>query len=242
MGHWFLDYPICHRGAHWFEGIDENSYESFQKAIELGLPFEIDVHLNKDGDIFIHHDVSFKRLGGQNLNLTKRTSEELGKLKTPCSRYGIVLLKDLLKLVKGQVPIVIEIKHTRRDYLLEKRLIETLAGYPGEYSLQCFYPFAIKYLKKQKLGRPLGLLSGPLKNEPIAYPFKVFVKSLCMAPSLSPDYIAHQWDCLADRAPQRMREDFGIPLIGWTIEDEQSADFARRFADNFIFENLNLKA
>ena len=239
MQPWFLKYPICHRGAHWFEGVDENSFEAFERAIAMGLPFEIDVHLSLDGEVFIHHDKSFQRLGGQNINLTNRTSSQLIELRTRNSAHGIVLLRDLLKLVKGQVPLVIEIKHTRRDNALEDRLIETLKGYSGEYSLQCFYPFSITYLKKQGLSCPLGLLGGPLKDEPIAYPFKVFVKSLCMAPKLKPDYIAYQWDCLAKRAPQRMREDFEIPLIGWTVTDELSKSFCERYSDNYIFENLS---
>ncbi len=238
MSQWFLDYPICHRGAHWFAGIDENSYESFEKAISLGLPFEIDVHLSRDGEVFIHHDTSFERVGRRKIDLTQRSSEELFDLRTPQSNYGVMLLKDLLILLKGQVPLVIEIKHNRKDYLLEERLLETLEGYKGEYALQCFHPFVIKYLKEKKLNCPLGLLAGPLKEESIHYFFKVFVKSLCMAPKLAPDYIGYQWDCLALRAPKRMREHFDIPLIGWTVKDQDAYDFTMRFADNIIFENL----
>jgi hypothetical protein len=122
---------------------------------------------------------------------------------------------------------------------LEERLIELLRDYKGEYSLQAFYPFSLKFLKAKKVSCPVGLLAGPLKDDKIAYPLKIFIKSLCMAPQLKPDYIGYQWDFLAQRAPQRMREKFDIPLIGWTVKDEASRDFTKRFGDNYIFENLD---
>ncbi|MCR9204732.1 MAG: hypothetical protein NXH75_09155 [Halobacteriovoraceae bacterium] len=235
---WFTKYPIAHRGWHWLEGVDENSYEAIDLGIQKDLPIEFDVYLSKDGVPYIHHDPNLKRMTGQDLYGPDLTSQELKHIKTHHSEQGIPLLKDVLNRVRGKVPLVIELKRVRGDFALEEALLDILKDYKGEFSIQGFHPGTLNFFRKQKVGFPLGMLSGSFVGEELHYFLKVMLKSLCLSPFLKPDYIGYEWDQLSQRAPQEIREKYEIPLLGWTVKDSLSQKFVENWGDNIIFENL----
>ena len=69
---------IGHRGA---KGIaPENSLSGFKKAVELGTDaVELDVHLSKDNQLVVFHDMDLKRLTGQKILIKQLTFRELKK-------------------------------------------------------------------------------------------------------------------------------------------------------------------
>jgi len=241
---WFLEKPIAHRGFHWIGGIDENSYEAFEEGISRGFPLELDVHLSRDGVPFVHHDLSLERMTGHDVRATSLVATDLKKMKLPHSKKGVPLLKDILELVNGRVPLVIELKRTRDDSHLELAVESILTNYKGEYSIQSFHPKSLLFFRDSRLKPTTGLLSGrihgSLKEEDLRYSIRLMLGSLCLVPFLKPDYIGYEWQGLNDGAPQRMREKYQIPLIGWTVKNNSSQDFCSRFGDNIIFENLTL--
>lgn len=237
--HWIVQTPIAHRGYHWVAGIDENSWEAFELALEAGVPFECDLHLSKDGEVFIHHDNDLLRMASNPAYISELTSHELKKIKTTHSGKGIVSLKQLLKLVQGRVPIVLEIKRTRLDNDLEKRTLEVLKHYRGDFALQSFHPQSLLYIKKHNPDVVIGLLSGQESLNHLWVPTKILLRSLSLVNLINPTYVAFEWSGIHKRAPQEIRKR-GIPLISWTVRDEKSLGVSQRFADNMIYENLNL--
>ena len=237
---WFTREPIAHRGYHWEEGVDENSREAFELALEKRVPFECDLHLSKDGEVFIHHDYSLERMTGYKKNIGEVSSSELDNLKTYQSSYGVTPLKDLLKRVNGEVPIVLEIKRSLSSNKLEKRTLEILKGYRGEFSLQGFHPQSLFYCRKECKDINLGLLSGGESLSHLLLPTRVLLRSMSFISLLKPQYLAYEWSALHKRAPQEMRERYEIPLLAWTINDEKSLGISKLLADNIIYENLEL--
>lgn len=235
---WFLEKPIAHRGWHWVDGIDENSWEAIELGVEKGHPIEFDVHLSKDGFPFIHHDLNLKRMTGMDVRGTSLKKEELKKINSFKSQKGIPFLEDVLTFVNGRVPLVIEIKRTQSGHVLERAVLETMKSYKGDYSLQAFHPQSLEVIKSEGHGAPLGLLSGSMDDAGISLLSRVTIRSLCLAPYFKPDYIGYQWDCVSQRAPQEIREQYGIPLLAWTVRDEEAALFCKRWADNIIFEQI----
>ena len=51
----FAKHGVAHRGLHG-PLTYQNSPLSFRLAVEWGYPFETDVHLSKDGSLFLNHD------------------------------------------------------------------------------------------------------------------------------------------------------------------------------------------
>lgn len=68
---------IAHRGAS--KKAPENSLQAFALAVEEGVQrIEMDLHMSKDGEIYLCHEDSTARVGGKNLVISKSTAEEIG--------------------------------------------------------------------------------------------------------------------------------------------------------------------
>jgi glycerophosphoryl diester phosphodiesterase len=107
----FLSAPIAHRALHDAEqGVPENSRGAVQRAVRAGYGIEIDVHLSADGRAVVFHDDTLDRLTHTTGPVAKRTARELSDLVLKGSDERIPMLSDVLELVDGQVPILIEIK------------------------------------------------------------------------------------------------------------------------------------
>jgi glycerophosphoryl diester phosphodiesterase len=235
---WYEINPIAHRGFHWSPGIDENSFEAFELAIEKGTPFECDLHLSKDGEAFIHHDFNLKRMTGIDQTIGELRSHELRKIKTFQSEKGIMSLKELLSFIAGKVPIVLEIKRTLSDDRLEARVLELLTNYRGDVTIQSFHPQSLLFFRKQKSDLILGLLAGKESLNDLSWGTRILLQSLSFAAFIRPDYIGYEWTGLHRRAPQEMRKNRHIPLISWTVNDKKSLEISKLLADNIIYENL----
>ena len=100
--------PFAHRGVHSL--FPENSMPAFEDAIKLNLGIELDIHLTKDEQIVVFHDDNLKRMTGANEYIKMLTYEQIKQYKLNNTEHTIPLLRDVLNLVKGKVPILIEIK------------------------------------------------------------------------------------------------------------------------------------
>ncbi|MAF77366.1 MAG: hypothetical protein CME60_04335 [Halobacteriovoraceae bacterium] len=236
---WLSQEPIAHRGFHWQDGIDENSYEAFKLAIEKNRPIECDLHLSRDGEVFIHHDASLERMSAKALKIAELSSSELRKVRTFHSDRPIMSLKELLAMVHDQVPLVLEVKRTLPNNLLEKRVLELISTYKGRYSLQSFHPLSLLFLRNQAPKAVLGMLIGEESLGHLIWGQRVLLKSLALSHVIKPQYIAQEWSGLHKRAPQELRERLEIPLLAWTVKDERSLRISRKYADGIIYENID---
>lgn len=102
----------AHRGLHNLsEGVPENSMAAFRRAAEHGYGIELDVQLTRDGQVIVAHDYDLKRICGIEKEIDSLTYEELSRFPILGTEERIPLLEDVLKLVKGQVPLIVEIKY-----------------------------------------------------------------------------------------------------------------------------------
>lgn len=116
---------IAHRGMHSIKnGIPENSIKAFEKAIENSYIIELDVHILKDKSVIVFHDDNLKRMTGLNKDVRDVSYNEIKDLKLQNTNFNIPLLKDVLKLVDGKVPIIIELKTDVKCGSLEKETIK----------------------------------------------------------------------------------------------------------------------
>ena len=108
---------IAHRGASYYA--PENSLAAIKLAWELGSNgAECDVRLTKDNQIVLCHDGNTERLADKNLEIAKSTYSDLQKLTLKLQKNNsawfegqkIPLLKDVLKVMRKDQLLVIEIK------------------------------------------------------------------------------------------------------------------------------------
>ena len=158
---WLYKKPIAHRGYYNNkEGIIENSISAFKRAIEKGYNIEFDINITKDNKVIIYHDDTFRRMFHLYKNVYDLTLSEIKELRYENSDDEIIELKDLLKLVKGKVGLVVEFKAStpENNARLVKEAMKHLIKYDGDYVVQSFDPRLVKLLKDQYPYIPRGQL------------------------------------------------------------------------------------
>lgn len=137
---------IAHRGLHDCDA-PENSLKAFENAVNKGVAAELDVRLTKDGRIVVFHDSDLNRMCSADVRVSDMTYEQLSTFRLKDSDEKIPLLSEVLRLVNGRVPLLIEIKDGAPIWTLEKRLCHLLKSYKGEYAVESFNPFSLLWFR-----------------------------------------------------------------------------------------------
>ena len=161
---------IAHRG--YPVKYPENTLTSFQAALDLNYSHvELDVHLSKDGVPVVLHDYSVKRMTGQKGMVYDYTLDEL-KMFQVGEFERIPTLEETLKLLKGDITIVVELKQAGDLYQdLEKKVLEIMRR--TNTFEQCmvisFDHFSIARMRRLDSDVRLGITSS--NSMPYDFPF-----------------------------------------------------------------------
>src|SRR5512147_108799 len=130
---WLLETPIAHRGLHDARyGVIENSLPAFWTAARGGFPAELDVRLLADGAVVVFHDRDLDRMTGATGPIAARNARELRAILLSGGAAGddpriddarIPLLSDVLDLIAGATPLLIEVKNEGEVGPLERALL-----------------------------------------------------------------------------------------------------------------------
>lgn len=242
MDYLLVDY--AHRGLHDAEA-PENSLAAFSKAIENDHGIEIDVQFSSDGEIFVFHDESLKRMCGVDKKLHELTAEEIKTYRLLNSDESIPTLDEVFKLVDGRVPLLIEIKFYSRTNELCAMLADALDKYYGVFAIQSFDPRALKYFKKHRPRFSRGQLVGkPLpraqrKGTAMANPFINFMLTHLLCNFMSrPDFISIENRHAKELGFVLATEVFKAKGFIWTVRTNKQYAFFKRQGYINIFENI----
>lgn len=228
---------IAHRGYHNNKkGIPENSVLAFKKAIDNNYLIELDVRLTKDKKLVVFHDDNLKRVCGVNKMVKDLTYRELLRYNLFDTTLKVPLFSDVIKLVNGRVPILIETKYHNRYGVLEKILINELSNYKGLYAIQSFYPMSLLWLKINTKDIPIGLLSSNFKND-LNRLKSIIGKTLILDLFFKTDFISYDVKGLPNNYLSYKRNKKKIVI--WTIKNKKDYDLARQYTDSLICENFD---
>ena len=228
---------IAHRGYYNNKkGIPENSVLAFKKAIDNNYLIELDVRLTKDKKLVVFHDDNLKRVCGVNKKVKDLTYKELLKYNLFDTTLKVPLFSDVIKLVNGRVPILIETKYHNRYGVLEKILINELSNYKGLYAIQSFYPMSLLWLKRNTKDIPIGLLSSNLKNDSNRLK-SIIGKTLILDLFFKTDFISYDVKGLPNSYLSLKKDKKKIVI--WTIKNKKDYDLARQYTDSLICENFD---
>ena len=231
---WIKNRPIAHRGLHDNNiSIPENSLVSFEKAIEKNYPIEIDVQITSDNKIVVFHDKDLLRACGEKSKVSQLTTAELQKFSIFGTVHKIPTFKEALETINGDVPLLIELKNFSLNRTLEKKVIKALVNYKGDFALQSFNPFAVRWIKKHS-NYAVGQLAKEFKKPFI---IKCFLNHLLLNKNMHIDFVAIDKDALPNKKVEFYKSK-GLPILSWTITSEQEQNNAEKHCDNIIFENF----
>jgi len=229
---WLTDRPIAHRGLHDIaRGRPENSLAAFDAAVAGHYAIECDLHLAADGVPVVFHDDHLGRLTGEYAYVGDLTSTELGDLRLADTSERIPRLDDLLALVRGRAPLVIELKHVAgRDAGLASAAVSRLKRYDGPAALMSFDPALIADIKAADPHLPRGLTAnGDWRRG------REHLRSMLR---LGVDFISYSIADLPTPVPVLARQILRIPLICWTVRTPEELRKAKTWTDQITFEGF----
>ena len=228
----------AHRGLHNGERA-ENSMSAFKAAVSGGYGIELDVRLSKDGRLVVFHDDTLDRVCGREGRVIDFTAEELATFKLNSTDDGIPLFSDVLSLVDGRVPLLVEIKEDPGVSAVSEATCEILKGYKGEFIIESFNPLSLRVVKKSYPQIPRGILSQRYyEYEKYRKPLYFLLQSLLLNFLCRPAFIAYDHRHAKAFGLRLVRGIFGVPTLAWTVRSSEEELVARKNGfDGIIFEN-----
>ena len=223
---------ISHRGIYDNEKIFENSIEAIRKAVKKGYTVEIDIHLTKDNRLVVFHDYNTKRITKEDLVIENHTYKEINNQKI----IHIPLLEEVLKIVNGKVPLLIEIKQNRKVGKLEQELVNTLKNYKGDYAIQSFNVKTIYWFKKHYPNILRGQLSSNHQKAKIFFVKKYFLKKMLFNFLTKPNFISYNYKELTIKEIKKLKKKYIV--LGWTIKTKTEYNKYIKYYDNLICEQF----
>lgn len=230
----------AHRGLHNNQtDAPENSMKAFQKAVKSGYGIEMDIQLSKDNVPVVFHDFTLERVCGVKGKVSDYTYEQLQQFLLCHSRERIPRLTDVLKLVDGKVPLIIEFKIERFDLALCKVADQILREYKGLYCMESFNPLGVFWYRRNHKEIMRGQLSDAFHREGIYKgPLYFVLENLLFNFLTQPDFIAfnHKYPRMLSRSI--VHRLYGNTAAAWTIKNQQELEKAKRYFDIFIFDSF----
>lgn len=232
----------AHRGLHGEVGEEpfaaENSLTAFSRAVERGFGIELDVHVSRDGEVVVFHDDTLKRVTGKCGRVKDMTLAELRELSLSGTADTIPTLKEVLGLVGGRVPLLIEIKETGFDHSISEATAQILKDYKGEFIVESFSPLAFGAIRREIPGTPCGFLADKLTDNEKFRSFKYrLIQRFLLNAAARPAFIAMNHKRSRMFPLPLIKRVFKTPTLAWTIrsEKEEREAYANGFS-GVIFE------
>lgn len=228
--------PIAHRGLHDLNGnVWENTLSAAQRAIDSGYAIECDVVLSADGTAIVHHDIELKRLCGQSGFVWQRTADEFAAFRVGGTDDHPPRLSELLDIVAGRVPLIVEIKGVPgHDAGLVASVANDLTTYDGEVAVMSFDHWLIRDFGCIPHHIPRGLTAMGIKQQEIEAHFSMLAHDI--------DFVSYHVRELSNPFLRFVREKLSMPVISWTVRDQETAAISAKGADQITFEGFTPKA
>ena len=217
----------------------ENSLNAMRKAVEAGYGIEFDIQLSKDDVPVIFHDASLKRMCGVDGKVWDYTLEELQKMKLANSNETIPTLEQVLGVVDGKVPLIIEYKMDRVDTKVCELGNAILEKYNGVYCMESFHPFAVKWYRDNRPDVIRGQLSQDFSKTDYKGIQYWAMTHLLLNFLTRPDFIAYNHKD-KDIFSRRLCAQLGALSVAWTIKNREQYEEAKPYFDLVIFDSFIL--
>lgn len=228
---------IGHRGAAGY--CPENTFASFNKALELGVDFlEIDLQMTKDGELIIIHDPTVNRTTNGKGKVKDLTLKEIHQLDAGSwfhprfSGEKVPIFSEFLDKYAGVTGLLIELKKPSLYPHIEEKVANELikrgleSGENKQIIIQSFDKISLKRFHHLLPSVPIGVLiknnvvNGISTNELIGF-------------SSFASYVNPKITMINKRLIKRIQR-HGFKTIIWTVKKKSDVKLLRHFDINGI--------
>ncbi|MBQ8907337.1 MAG: glycerophosphodiester phosphodiesterase [Clostridia bacterium] len=226
----------AHRGL-WGKRLAENSLSAFRAAVEAGVGIELDVQLSADGEVVVFHDDHLGRVTGENARVREKTAKELAALSLSGTGEGVPTLKEVLAVVDGKVPLLVELKSDYARTLLCEKTAAILDTYKGPYMIESFHPLIVRWFRRHRpavvRGQLYSWVYGKRGNRSLSF---LILSLLLLNVAARPDFMAYDVECQRV-LPLRLCLLWRPYRVVWTVRKKEQL-LAAKGADTVIFESI----
>lgn len=237
--HPFEKRTFAHRGLYTEDQrIPENSLPAFDAAVQAGYGIELDVQLTKDKQVVVFHDDTLQRVCGVDARVDALSLEELRRLSLCGTNHRIPLFEDVLQLIDGRVPLIVELKSSGDRLGNCERTRALLRAYKGDYCVESFHPGVVRWFRINAPEVLRGQLSEAYRysSKSVSAHVALGMSRLLTNCTTRPQFIAYRIGpkCLSVRAAEWM----GAMRVSWTARPEHNWHMLKRCTDGIIFEYM----
>lgn len=161
----FFKRNFAHRGLYTQDqSVPENSVAAFRAAVAAGYGIELDIRLSKDGQVVVFHDDTLERVCGVTGRVDEYTLEELCGFALYGTGQRIPLFTEVLHLVDGRVPLIVELKNGPWNAQLCEKAWAILLQYTGAFCIESFDPRIVAWWRKHARQVLRGQLSSNYRD------------------------------------------------------------------------------
>lgn len=210
---------FSHHGIYDNVRIYENTINAFNRSLKYNLPFALDVKITLDNQVVVFHDDNTERLLHVDGEIEKITYDELCYM----AKYQIPLLSEVLDIVKGEVPILIQLRSKTRKYKLEIEVAKLFDNYKGKFALQSYNIRTLKWFYKNRPDYVIGYIVGTknIKSDPF---FKKF------------DFVSLEVNSIKETKIKYYKTKY--LLIGWNINTHEDYQKSKHLYDSLVCDNI----
>ena len=240
----FRRVPLAHRGLHDVsDARPENSRAGITAAIAAGYGIEIDLQLSRDGAAMVFHDYDLGRLTPETGPVRRRDAAALAQIPLKGGDEGIPGLPEILALVAGRVPLLIELKDQHgqmgeTDGALEAATAAALDGYAGPVAVMSFNPHMVIDMAARAPHVPRGLVTCAFSAENwplLREATRARLRAIPDYDAAGASFVSHAADDLDSPHLARLRAR-GARVLCWTVRSREAEARARAVADTVTFE------
>jgi glycerophosphoryl diester phosphodiesterase len=237
---------MAHRGLHDARaGITENSRSAFAAAISKGYGIECDLRPAADATPMVFHDLELSRLIDAKGKITEYAPSALARLTYRGAGEHILTFADMLDLVAGRTPLLVEIKSEweQPDPAFLGAVSKLACAYKGPLALMSFDPEVVGAVKQLAPELPRGIVSGLYQGDgwwlDRLEPERAYrLSHLLESGPPEPHFFSYHVKALPTPVTRFLREVLGLPLFAWTVRTPDERAVAEQWADAITFEDF----
>lgn len=239
---WLTARPVAHRGLHdASRGLIESTAGAFSAAIAGAYGIETDLQISADGEAMVHHDDALGRLTDGSGRLADLSVAQIKAVRFKASDERILTLGELCDLVAGRTVLLLELKSRfDGDTRVAERAANVLSAYAGPVAVMSFDPHLIEFVRQNSPALVRGIVAERHYSDPewngLSSSAKRSMAWFQHYPQSRPQFIAYSVKDLPSLVPLVARSLLGLPLLTWTVRNEDDRKTAARWADQIIFE------
>ena len=245
----FLQVPLAHRALHDVaDGRPENSRAAIRAAMAHGYGIEIDLQMSRDGQAMVFHDYQLDRLAEAKGPVQQRSAAELGAITLKGGDEGVPTFAEVLALVAGRVPLLVEIKDQDGALganvgPLEEAAAEAARGYEGPLAFMSFNPESVAAMARFAPDVPRGIVTEEYDAEEwplVRAEVRDRLRGIPDYDRVGACFISHHVSDLGRARVSELKAS-GANVLCWTVRSAEIEAEARKVADNVTFEGYLAK-